>query len=192
MVWLGDKHKGIPQQTSCLWGFFIVKIKEYLNAKYGGRATTLLYCEAIALGIPYPPPSGWLNKYGDDEISANQATALNSALLKSNKSTAKKGLQVLQDAWITLKNVPDVTSASFLQSKEWKRLRYKALKTHGNKCQCCGANPSSGAVLNVDHILPRRLFPNQALQLENLQVLCSDCNEGKGNWDMTSFKEKAV
>ena len=173
-------------------GLFIVKIKEYLNAKYGGRATTMLYCEAVSFGIPYPPPSGWLEKYGDDEISADQAKKLKIALLKSTKSTALAGLQVLQDAWITLQSTPNVKSPLFLQSKEWKRLRYKALKFYGNKCQSCGSTPSVGAVLNVDHILPRRLFPNQALQLENLQVLCSDCNEGKGNWDMTSFKEQKV
>jgi len=167
-----------------------VKVKEYLNAKYGGRATTLLSCEAKAFGIPYPPPSGWLNTYGEDEISVNQAIALETALKKSDKPSAAQGLKVLEDAWLVLKTQPKVEDKIFLQSKEWKRLRYKALKLHGNKCQSCGAMPSTGAVLNVDHILPRRLFPNHALQLENLQVLCADCNEGKGNWDMTSFKEK--
>ena len=169
-----------------------MRIKEYLNAKYGGRATTLLYCEATVFGIPYPPPSGWLIKYGDSEISSTQATKLKSVLEKSNKESASQGLRVLQDAWIVLQNSPNVLSKDFLQSKTWKRLRYQALKIHGNKCQCCGASPSTGAVLNVDHVLPRRLFPESALQLENLQVLCGDCNEGKGNWDMTSFKEIEV
>ena len=167
-------------------------IKEYLNAKYGGRATTLLACEAKVFGIPYPPKPGWLLKYGSDEISSNQSIELRLVLQKSNKPSATKGLQVLQDAWLVLQNTPDVNSKVFLASKAWKRLRYKALKLHGNKCQCCGASPEIGAVLNVDHILPRRLFPNHALQLENLQVLCADCNEGKGNWDMTSFKEQVV
>ncbi len=171
-------------------GVFSLKIKEYLNAKYGGRATTLLSCEAKAFGIPYPPPSGWLNTYGEDEISSNQAIQLEIALKKSDKPSAVQGLKVLESAWLVLKTQPKVEDRLFLQSKEWKRLRYKALKFHGNKCQSCGSSPDTGAVLNVDHILPRRLFPNHALQLENLQVLCSECNEGKGNWDMTSFKEK--
>lgn len=166
-----------------------MKIKEYLHAKYGTAATTMLYCEAKAFGIPYPLPQGWMEKYGDDEISSNQSIQLQLALQKSNKPSATKGLEVLQNAWLVLKNTPEVESRVFLESKAWKRLRYKALKANGNKCQCCGASPSTGAVLNVDHILPRRLFPNHALQLENLQVLCADCNEGKGNWDMTSFKE---
>jgi hypothetical protein len=169
-----------------------MKIKEYLNAKYGvGRATTMLYCESKAFGIPWPLPSGWLVKYGDDEISSNQSVALQTSLRKSNKPSAAKGLEVLDGAWLVLKNTPEVESRVFLESKAWKRLRYRALKANGNKCQCCGASPSDGAVLNVDHILPRRLFPAHALQLENLQVLCADCNEGKGNWDMTNFKDIA-
>jgi len=173
-------------------GLFVLRIKDYLNAKYGGNATTMLYCEAKAFGIPWPLPSGWLQKYGNDEICVNQSIELRTALQKSDKPSATKGLQVLENAWLVLQNTPDVKSRVFFDSKAWKRLRYQALKKHGNKCQCCGASPKEGAVLNVDHILPRRLFPQQALQLENLQVLCADCNEGKGNWDMTSFKEKVV
>jgi hypothetical protein len=166
-----------------------MKIKEYLSAKYGVKATTMLYCEAKAFGIPYPLPTGWLKTYGDTEITSDTAFRLKSALEKSNKPSASDGLNVLNKAWLDLKSVPDVKSKDFLDSKTWKRLRYKALKLNGMKCQCCGVS-SLNAVLNVDHILPRILFPELALQIENLQVLCSDCNEGKGNWDMTSFKEK--
>lgn len=38
-----------------------------------------------------------------------------------------------------------------------------------------------GAVLNVNHIKPRRRFPELALDPKNLQVLCGDCNHEKGN-----------
>ena len=109
------------------------------------------------------------------------------------KSDQPEDSQVnIENAWIVLQSQPNVISMEFLQSKTWKRLRYQALKLHGNRCQCCGLSPSNGAVLNVDHILPRKLFPENALQLENLQVLCGDCNEGKGNWDMTSFKGSKI
>lgn len=30
-----------------------MKVRDYLNAKYGVGATSILYCEAKALGIPY-------------------------------------------------------------------------------------------------------------------------------------------
>ena len=169
-----------------------MKVRDYLNAKYGAGATTILFCEAKALGIPYPTPTGWLRTYGEAEINVDAAKRLRIALEKSNKPSAAKGIQVLDTAWLELKRIPDSNSNDFLNSKAWKRLRFQALKKHGMKCQACGASPSSGAVLNVDHILPRRLFPESALQLENLQVLCGDCNEGKGNWDMTDARSVAM
>jgi 5-methylcytosine-specific restriction endonuclease McrA len=82
----------------------------------------------------------------------------------------------------------NVASDAFLFSYEWRRLRMEALKKHGARCQCCGASPQTGAVMNVDHIKPRRLYPGLALSLDNLQVLCHDCNHGKGNWDMTDWR----
>lgn len=170
-----------------------MKVIDYLRAKYGVQsATTILHCEAKALGVPYPPPSGWLRTYGEMEMTADAGGRLRLALEKSDKASAKKGLEVLRNAWLVLKRQPAATSDGFLQSKAWKRLRFQALKQHGMRCQACGANPHEGAVLNVDHILPRRLFPELALRLDNLQVLCGDCNEGKGNWDMTDARAKTV
>jgi 5-methylcytosine-specific restriction endonuclease McrA len=34
---------------------------------------------------------------------------------------------------------------------------------------------------NVDHIKSRKKFPELPLNPKNLQVLCADCNAGKGN-----------
>lgn len=82
----------------------------------------------------------------------------------------------------------NVASDKFLESYEWRKIRLVALKMHGRKCQCCGASPETGAVMNVDHIKPRKLFPELALDINNLQVLCHECNHGKGNWDMTDFR----
>jgi hypothetical protein len=80
------------------------------------------------------------------------------------------------------------TSKAFLDSFEWRQLRMVVLKKYGAKCQCCGATPATNAVINVDHIKPRRLFPELALDENNLQVLCGPCNHGKGNWDMTDWR----
>lgn len=79
-------------------------------------------------------------------------------------------------------------TADFLQSYEWKRVRMVVLKRDGAKCRCCGATPEMDAVMNVDHIKPRRIFPELALDPNNLQVLCGECNHGKGNWDMTDWR----
>ena len=75
----------------------------------------------------------------------------------------------------------------FYMSDEWRSLRYKALVKFGRQCQCCGAKPPN-VVLHVDHIKPRSKFPNLALRLDNLQILCEDCNLGKRNRDMTDFR----
>ena len=56
------------------------------------------------------------------------------------------------------------------------------------RCQCCGNSPKTGAVLNVDHIKPRKKYPELALDINNLQILCEECNHGKGNWDETDWR----
>jgi 5-methylcytosine-specific restriction endonuclease McrA len=86
----------------------------------------------------------------------------------------------------------DVTSKDFLSTYAWRRLRMEALKKYGPKCMCCGATPANGAVMNVDHIKPRKFYPNLALDLANTQILCHDCNHGKGNWDKTDWRPESA
>lgn len=76
----------------------------------------------------------------------------------------------------------------FYDSKEWKEARYQTLRDQGQKCACCGATPATGAKMHVDHIKPRYKFPELSLDRNNLQVLCEDCNQGKGAWDSTDFR----
>lgn len=80
----------------------------------------------------------------------------------------------------------------FLHTWEWKQVRYTALKQSNGKCQCCGRGAHDGVVLNVDHIEPRKSRPDLALTLSNLQVLCGECNHGKGNWDSTDWRHEKM
>ena len=82
----------------------------------------------------------------------------------------------------------DPASPEFLQTFAWRQLRMQVIKRYGRRCMCCGATPDTGAVIHVDHIKPRKLFPQLALDFDNLQVLCGDCNHGKGNWDRTDWR----
>lgn len=171
-----------------------MRVIDYLKAKYGiDRPTVILYAEAQAFNIKYPLDKGWLWKHGEKEITppmANKCRILLTRMIQKNHvraDSAKLGLQVLENAHLELKNIPDPKSPTFLQSKAWLRLRIEALKKYGNKCQCCGASANDGIRLNVDHIKPRRLFPELALEINNLQILCNECNEGKGNWDFTDW-----
>ncbi len=68
-------------------------------------------------------------------------------------------------------------------SQDFSILKHK----NAGGCQCCGAKASDGVQIHVDHIKPRSRYPELELCLDNLQVLCSDCNIGKGDWDNTSW-----
>lgn len=79
----------------------------------------------------------------------------------------------------------------FLLCAEWRVVRMRVLARLGGKCQCCGRTAKDGVVINVDHIKPRRQYPELALDETNLQVLCDACNQGKGNWNTTDWRTGA-
>ena len=83
----------------------------------------------------------------------------------------------------------DAAEADFYRGEAWRRLRYKALLSAEGRCQACGARPGRGASLHVDHIKPRSRFPALQLDPANLQVLCEDCNLGKGAYDQTDWRK---
>lgn len=62
------------------------------------------------------------------------------------------------------------------------RLRALVLMRDGARCRLCGASPSDGARLHVDHVKPWSRGGETAL--ENLQILCDICNIGKGDVEL--------
>jgi len=79
----------------------------------------------------------------------------------------------------------------FFISDQWIKLRYAVLSKRGNQCECCGRSWSVGNPLQVDHIHPRSLYPHLALEEENLQILCRECNLGKSNTDTKDWRRAA-
>ena len=146
--------------------------------------------------------TAWLRGRGNlpkgDLLSPRQtfATKLHSSTkgVKMAKSKRIKRRERLASSGYVLihptpkKKPVDVKTDAFLATYEWRKVRMMALKKYGPRCQCCGATPADGAVMNVDHIKPRKLFPDLALDLSNLQILCHECNHGKGNWDKTDWR----
>lgn len=61
------------------------------------------------------------------------------------------------------------------------RLRWKVLNRDNHTCQSCGKSPANqlGTTLHIDHIYP--WSKGGETVIENLQLLCSDCNLGKSN-----------
>lgn len=79
--------------------------------------------------------------------------------------------------------------ALFFNSMNWKRTRAKVLEQQGAACQCCGRTfRDHGITLHVDHIVPISKNWSRRLDLDNLQVLCEDCNTGKGNSFSTDWR----
>ena len=74
-----------------------------------------------------------------------------------------------------------IFNPNFYQSIEWRELRVKALVKYGRKCCLCGRGIEHGVILHVDHIKPKSKYPHLSLRLDNLQILCEDCNLGKSN-----------
>lgn len=78
--------------------------------------------------------------------------------------------------------------SGFYQSWEWQQLRYEVLKKHGPRCMLCGADSRTTKIV-VDHIKPRRFYPELELEFSNCQVLCDQCNRGKNYKDQTDFRD---
>lgn len=86
------------------------------------------------------------------------------------------------------------TAKDFYQTSAWLHLRFLAFQAFGRKCMCCGRT-SMETDLHVDHIRPVSLFPDLKLSLDNLQVLCADCNVGKSNLfevDLRTEEQKTI
>ena len=78
--------------------------------------------------------------------------------------------------------------ASFYDRPEWVALRYEVMRAQGAKCAACNTTREKGAVLHVDHVKPRSIYPELALSRSNLQVLCAPCNMGKSNKFTDDFR----
>lgn len=78
---------------------------------------------------------------------------------------------------------------NFYFTKEWRIVRYMALRDSNGWCHLCGRSAKDGIKLHVDHIVPVSKDPGLALILDNLQVLCEDCNLGKLNTDSIRWKD---
>lgn len=61
--------------------------------------------------------------------------------------------------------------------KEWKHQQY--VKQRGECAICKAPNPLKG--MHIDHIKPISLYPDRALDLDNLRLLCPPCNSSRGN-----------
>lgn len=81
-------------------------------------------------------------------------------------------------------DIPENGSGSSIKHKTKRdpsdRLKVQVLMRDGNRCRICGVECSGGLHnIHFDHIIP--WSKGGETTLDNLQVLCSACNEAKGN-----------
>lgn len=136
--------------------------------------------------VPKPIPKSYVVKKITTVVETPQKTGFEFAQYKPKTQYAPTEIKITKykysnNDWRYIK------SNEFLESYEWRKVRYEALLKNGRQCQCCGAKPPNVA-LHVDHIKPRKTHPQLALSVDNLQILCEECNHGKGNWDNTDFR----
>ena len=71
----------------------------------------------------------------------------------------------------------------FYKSKGWYKARQLCLVRDGYKCVNCGASVRGKGAARIDHKLPRKKFPDQALHLPNLRTLCVPCDNARHTHD---------
>lgn len=84
-----------------------------------------------------------------------------------------------------------LSADAFYRSYRWRSLRIDVLESNRERygavrCECCLSGETER--WHVDHICPRSTHPELALEPSNLQVLCADCNLGKGTRYLTDWR----
>jgi hypothetical protein len=150
---------------------------------------------AAALGKPWPESAGpgygyaLVMEYAEKVGIRAPAVRIKTSSPQPHQRTSQPRPSPSPKPQLSASEVAAVLAPEFLLSFEWRRLRMQVIKARGARCECCGATPADGStVINVDHIKPRKYFPELALVKSNLQVLCDKCNHGKGNWDQTDWR----
>lgn len=165
-------------------------------------------------GVPWPPMNGWrkallqhgvplfeIDMSSKNKMKRSSDAAL--ACLKSNlgnRPPVKKDMQAASLLPNSLSDyvgaaVPSAVKKEFYRSWEWRTLRMEVLKERGRRCECCGSSPTDVDMAGkpvkicVDHIKSLSKHWHLRLEKTNLQILCDECNQGKGAWDETDWRE---
>ena len=101
--------------------------------------------------------------YGEDETEAASDPAADEAVARAKEAAANR--------------VPVMPAT-----------RWQVFQREGWKCVACGRTSHDGAILHVDHIVPRSKGGPDTL--ENFQTLCETCNIGKSNRDATDLRRR--
>ncbi len=72
----------------------------------------------------------------------------------------------------------------------WPYWRKQALMRDEYVCQICGF--SDKEIMQVDHILPAKYYPELYLDINNLQVVCPNYHARKTLYDKRKYKQEVI
>lgn len=159
---------------------------QYLDQRFIGQKTQSEYPLARAFALM------WFDINGFDVSVTSSPHAIARRLGLSCKGPkpghAKAAIVEWHKTALLGSKEPAVKHDDFYSTQAWRAARFNALRRCNGRCQLCGERAGKYP-LHVDHIKPRSLYPARALDPENLQVLCRDCNLGKSNKDATDWRQ---
>lgn len=77
------------------------------------------------------------------------------------------------------------TARPEITSSEWNRLKDLIFEKYGKVCLNCGSTEH----IALDHIKPYSIYPELAIDPDNLQPLCRSCNSSKGNRKIVDYRK---
>jgi uncharacterized protein YozE (UPF0346 family) len=87
-----------------------------------------------------------------------------------------EALQALDEAWSDFRKMANAREGMSCKA------RFEIFKFYDYTCQICGGGVKDGAKLEIDHRIPVAKGGTNAM--DNLSVLCFQCNRGKGASDL--------
>ena len=77
-----------------------------------------------------------------------------------------------------------ITFQNIEHKRKWEKLSKQVYKKHGKKCMRCGSEHKK---TEIDHIKQWSTNPSLRYDIENLQVLCTDCHNWKTEQNRLGF-----
>ena len=122
-------------------------------------------------------------KYLDEEKKKDELS-----LLAYCQQNIKNDKSLTREKNTRLVMVASAVAAAANKIPVMPAMRWQVFQRDGWKCVACGRTSHDGAILHVDHIVPRSKGGPDTL--ENFQTLCETCNIGKSNRDDTDLRRR--
>lgn len=100
----------------------------------------------------------------------------------------QRELQVIQPC--AIEQQADVMAVAESKVRVMPAMRWLVFQRDNWRCCACGKGSGEGAILQVDHIIPRSRGGKDSM--DNYQTLCRECNIGKSNRDTTNLRLRCL